>query len=181
MHDQDSIKTLDTDESYTLVVDAPRIKIQAPTVFGALYALESLSQLVESGLFINGTTINDKPRFAFRAVMIDTSRHWYPVTTIKQHLDGMTYSKLNVLHWHIVDAVAFPFQSTSFPSMAVNGAYSSNHIYTHADVRDVVEYAMARGIRVIPEFDTPGHVHRGWEDLDVLTNCYDINGTPALA
>jgi len=84
-----------------------------------------------------------------------------------------------VLHWHIVDSVSFPFQSQTFPSMAVDGAYSPDHIYTHDNVREVVDYAMKRGIRVIPEFDTPGHVNRGWEDLGVLTRCYDDEGKPA--
>lgn len=73
----------------------------------------------------------------------------------------MAYSKFNVLHWHIVDSVSFPFQSQTFPFMAVDGAYSPDHIYTHDNVREVVDYAMKRGIRVIPEFDTPGHVNRG--------------------
>ena len=85
----EAIKTLETDESYTLTIGAPRIKIAAKTVFGAIYALETLSQLVENSVFVNGTTIEDKPRYAFRATMIDTSRHWYPLEAILMHLDAM--------------------------------------------------------------------------------------------
>ena len=89
------------------------------------------------------------------------------------------YAKFNVLHWHIVDSVAFPFESTTFPSMSRTGAYSPDHIYTHQDIRELINYAMDRGIRIIPEFDTPGHVYRGWEELGVLTRCYGTDGKPA--
>ena len=93
----EAAKTLETDESYTLTIAAPRIKLSAPTVFGAIYGLETLSQLVEDTVFVNGTTIADKPRYAFRATMIDTSRHFYPLEAIFMHIDAMAYSKMNVL------------------------------------------------------------------------------------
>jgi hexosaminidase len=99
------VKTLTTDESYELHVRAPRLFVRAATVFGALYALETFSQLVRSNLSIDGTVITDKPRFAYRGTMIDTSRHFYPVTSIKMHIDAMAYAKMNVLHWHIVDEI----------------------------------------------------------------------------
>lgn len=93
----EAAKTLETDESYTLTIAPPRIKLSAPTVFGAIYGLETLSQLVEDTVFVNGTTITDKPRYAFRATMIDTSRHFYPLEAILMHIDAMAYSKMNVL------------------------------------------------------------------------------------
>eukprot|EP00035_Acanthoeca_spectabilis_P020730 m.434350 g.434350 ORF g.434350 m.434350 type:complete len:537 (+) comp17703_c0_seq1:2787-4397(+) len=168
---------LETDESYVLTVGAPTVTISAPTVFGALNGLESLSQLITRGLEVNGTTITDHPRYQFRATMIDTSRHYYPVEVILQHIDAMAYAKFNTLHWHIVDSVSFPFQSKMFPEMSEQGAYSPNHVYTHTDVTTVVEYAKDRGIRVIPEFDTPGHVQQGYLALQpqILTQCYTNN------
>eukprot|EP00036_Acanthoecidae_sp_10tr_P009106 CAMPEP_0182916754 /NCGR_PEP_ID=MMETSP0105_2-20130417/1129_1 /TAXON_ID=81532 ORGANISM="Acanthoeca-like sp., Strain 10tr" /NCGR_SAMPLE_ID=MMETSP0105_2 /ASSEMBLY_ACC=CAM_ASM_000205 /LENGTH=532 /DNA_ID=CAMNT_0025053719 /DNA_START=29 /DNA_END=1627 /DNA_ORIENTATION=+ len=176
----DETLALETDESYKLVVAAPTMTISAPTVFGALNGLETLSQLISHAMEVNGTTITDHPRYQFRATMIDTSRHYYPVEVILQHLDAMAYAKFNTLHWHIVDSVSFPFQSTTFPEMSVQGAYSPNHVYTHDDIGTVVAYAKARGIRVIPEFDTPGHVEQGYLALDppILTSCY-TDGQPS--
>lgn len=173
------VKTLTTDESYELHVRAPRLFVRAATVFGALYALETFSQLVRSDLSIDGTVITDKPRFAYRGTMIDTSRHFYPVTSIKMHIDAMAYAKMNVLHWHIVDEISFPYESVVLPQMSLDGAFSPKHVYSIAAIREIVEYAMLRGVRVIPEFDTPGHVSRGWGSLGVLTQCYDIKtGAP---
>lgn len=80
----------------------------------------------------------------------------YPVTVILQHLDAMSYSKFNVLHWHIVDSVSFPYQSTLFPEMSEAGAWNAEEVYTYDDIQRVIAYAKKRGIRVIPEFDTPG-------------------------
>ena len=171
----DETLSLETDQSYNLTVGAPTIALEARTVYGALNGLESLSQLVDRGAFINGTRIEDFPRYQFRATMIDTSRHYYPVEVILQHLDAMAYSKFNVLHWHLVDSVSFPYQSKAFPEMAVAGAWSPDHVYTNEDITTVVKYAKNRGIRVVPEFDTPGHVYAGYTALEppILTTCYD--------
>lgn len=112
-----------------LEVAAPRIQIKASTVYGAIYALESLVQLLDAGAnSINGTVIYDKPRFAFRATMIDTARHWYPIPAIKQHLDAMSAVKMNVMHWHVVDSQSFPFVSERVPVLSSDGAWDQNHV-----------------------------------------------------
>lgn len=174
MGTDDTTLTLETNVSYTLTVDAPVIKVDAQNVYGAMNALESFSQLVGSDNTINGTVIEDNPRYQFRATMIDTSRHYYPVEVILQHIDAMAYAKLNVLHWHIVDSISFPYESAAFPEMSAQGAYSHSHTYSRETIKRVIAYAANRGIRVIPEFDTPGHVQQGYLALDppILTPCY---------
>ena len=100
--------TLETDESYTLSIAAPRITLDAKSVYGALRGMESLSQLLSPWRTINSTTVTDSPRFKFRAFMIDTSRHFYPLDVIFQHLDAMAYSKLNVLVSEASISIRFP-------------------------------------------------------------------------
>ena len=115
--------------------------VTAPTVFGAIHAMESLVSVVMSrrssshepaaeaatrGCAISGVplTIDDTPRFPHRGLMIDTGRRFLPVGLIEHVIDGLAMNKLNVLHWHIVDSVSFPYESQAFPRMSAQGAYS---------------------------------------------------------
>ena len=76
--------------------------------------------------------------------MIDTSRHYYTLNVIYQHIDAMAYAKFNVLHWHIVDDQSFPYQSIKFPEMSRKGAFSPSHVYTVQDIQKVIAYAFDR-------------------------------------
>ena len=163
-----------TDESYAIAADAAGATITAPTQWGALKALETFSQLVHArgggvhSLPAPPIKVTDRARFGYRGLMIDTSRSYLTVTAIKQALDAMAYSKLNLLHWHMVDDQSFPVESTALPNLAGLGAYSPAHTYSHADLAEVVAYARARGIAVLPEFDIPGHTSSwqiGYPDL----------------
>ncbi|KAL6909977.1 hypothetical protein ACP4OV_001235 [Aristida adscensionis] len=155
------------DESYKLSVAATGnplcAQIEAQTVFGALHALETFSQLCSFDftarlieLHSAPWTIVDMPRFPYRGLLIDTSRHYLPVPVIKSVIDSMTFSKLNILHWHIVDEESFPLEIPSYPKLW-NGAYSYSERYTMDDAIDIVQYAEKRGVNVLAELDVPGH------------------------
>lgn len=163
-----------TDESYTLSIarndDAPTAaavgSLRAATVYGALRGLETFSQLVsfdfdaESYGLAGGLGapifVRDEPRFPHRGLMIDTARHYLPLATIRHVVDSISYAKLNVLHWHVSDTQSFPLQVTSRPKLW-GGSFSKDERYLQTEVAEIVEHARKRGVRVVPEFDVPGH------------------------
>ncbi|KAL7672241.1 hypothetical protein ACOME3_007134 [Neoechinorhynchus agilis] len=166
----------DSDESYTLVVSSSLIKIESNEIWGAVRALETLSQLIkrsEGQLYVPECRIEDSPRFCHRGLLVDTARHFLSVKTIKKHLDAMMHCKMNVFHWHIVDDESFPFVSEKYPELSDNGAFYKNlSVYHKQDVEEIVEYARLRGIRVIPELDSPDHTKSwGFGRPDLLTQC----------
>ncbi|PVU91261.1 hypothetical protein BB559_004206 [Furculomyces boomerangus] len=171
---------LQTDESYTLTVSQNgTIAINAQSTFGAIRGLETLSQLFISNQgrkFIKNVPINiqDSPVFKYRGLMLDTSRNFYSIASIKRTIDAMSYSKMNVLHWHIVDSHSWPVEAKFDPRLSALGAYGPDMVYTHKDVTDIINYARDRGIRVIPEFDIPGHTYAvGLSDPNIMS-CLDV-------
>jgi hexosaminidase len=152
------VQPVETDESYKLVIDEDEITIEAATGYGALRALESLSQLLkeENGKFVwPSLKIDDNPRYQWRGLMIDVARHWIPKEVILRNLEAMAAVKLNVFHWHLSDYQGFRLESKVFPKLHELG--SEGNYYTQEEVKEIVEFARQRGIRVVPEFDMPGH------------------------
>lgn len=153
-----ALPDLEEDESYSLKVGADQATLSANTVVGAIRGLETLLQLQASdanGFYFQGATIEDAPRFKWRGVLVDVARHWEPADVIKRTLDGMAVVKLNVLHWHLSEDQGFRVESKRYPRLQQFG--SDGNFYTQDEIREVVAYATDRGIRVVPEFDVPGH------------------------
>src|SRR5277367_808942 len=159
----------DEDESYHLEVTPAGVALSAPNPLGILHGLQTLLQLVEvtpQGFAVSAVTIDDQPRFPWRGLMIDVGRHFMPLAVIRQSLDGMEAVKLNVFHWHLSENQGFRIESKLYPLLQQKG--SDGNFYTQDQVRGVIEYARDRGIRVIPEFDMPGHATAwfvGYPDL----------------
>jgi hexosaminidase len=169
---------LGEDESYRLQVTATEVHLDAPNPLGILRGLQTFLQLVHpgpSGFEVPAVVIEDKPRFAWRGLMIDSSRHFMPIEVIKRNLDGMEALKLNVFHWHLSDNQGFRVESKEQPLLHEKG--SDGLFYTQAEVKDVIQYARDRGIRVVPEFDMPGHTTAwfvGYPDLASGPGPYEI-------
>eukprot|EP00096_Caligus_rogercresseyi_P016428 TRINITY_DN907_c0_g1_i3.p1 TRINITY_DN907_c0_g1~~TRINITY_DN907_c0_g1_i3.p1 ORF type:complete len:539 (+),score=55.11 TRINITY_DN907_c0_g1_i3:60-1676(+) len=178
----EDVPYLHMDESYELKIntdDRPGEAIlTSASVWGLLRGLESFSHLVhvnQDGRYeIRSTYIRDYPRFSYRGVLIDSSRHFLSKKLILDTLDLMEMNKFNVLHWHISDDPSFPYVSKKFPELSKKGAYDSKtHVYTPEDVTEIIEYGRLRGIRILPEFDTPGHTQSwGLGIPHLLTPCY---------
>jgi len=149
---------LNEDETYSLQVTPTRIALTAETDIGALRGYETLLQLVDSdetGFFLPAVQIKDQPRFPWRGLLIDVGRHFMPVEVIKRNLDGLATVKMNVLHLHLSDDQGFRIESKTFPKLHQLG--SNNNYFTQEQIKDIIKYADDRGIRVVPEFDMPGH------------------------
>jgi hexosaminidase len=152
------IQSVDEDESYSLSVTTTGVRLEAATVVGAIRGLQTLVQLVQSSgseYELPAVSIRDSPRFPWRGLMLDCGRHFEPVDVLKHTLDGMAAVKLNVFHWHLTEDQGFRIESKLFPKLTIMG--SDGLFYTQQDVAEIVRYARARGIRVVPEVEMPGH------------------------
>lgn len=154
------VQSLDEDETYSLKVTPRMAEIDAATDVGAMRGLATLVQLIQvnasnNGYIIPAVTIEDSPRFRWRGLMIDCGRHFEPIEVLKRNIDAMAAVKLNVFHWHLTEDQGFRIQSRRYPKLTELG--SDGNFYTHEQAKDLVAYAYERGIRVVPEFEMPGH------------------------
>ena len=168
--EQKSLK-LDVDESYQIEVTDSSCIIKSETIWGSIWALESFSQLLvfESKIQLNylPVQITDSPRYSHRGILVDSSRHFLPMSSLEHTIDSLVLSKFNVLHWHMIDAQSFPYNSVSQPTM-VKGAYTPDQTYTINQINEITSYATDRGVRIVFELDVPGHAY-SW-----------VNGQPAI-
>ncbi|KAG8914401.1 N-acetyl-glucosamine-6-phosphate deacetylase [Tulasnella sp. 408] len=158
------VEASERDESYRLEVpsDASTATLTANSTLGLFRGLTTFTQLFYSSgktvyTFKAPIVINDKPAFPHRGILLDTARNFFTKDEIISTIDAMAWSKLNVLHWHVVDSQSFPLQVPAFPELAEKGAYDSKSIYKVEDIKQIVEYAGSHGVDVMVEIDTPGH------------------------
>jgi hexosaminidase len=177
-HASQPIQQLGEDESYRLEITQEQARLSATNPLGILRGLETFRQLLVTGP--NGfeaplADIQDHPRFPWRGLHLDVSRHWMPIEVVKRNLDGMAAVKLNVFHWHLSDDQGFRVESKRFPKLQQLG--SDGLYYTQEQAREVIAYARDRGIRVVPEFDIPGHTTSwlvGYQELASAPGPYKI-------
>ena len=146
------------DEHYILKVEKEGISIEAETDIGALRAFQTLVQLLDAdqdGYFFPQVLIDDKPRFTWRGLMLDPVRHWMPLSVVLRNIEGMEMVKMNVLHLHLCDDQGFRVESKQFPLLHEKG--SDGNYFTQDQIKQIIKFASDRGIRVVPEFDIPGH------------------------
>ena len=173
------------DEEYRIEIGKKAVKIYAAAYNGVLYAITTLKQMLPEAIF--GTTpavdadwhlpcaiIADMPRFAYRGMHLDCSRHFFSVDAVKRYLDIMAVYKLNRFHWHLSDDQGWRIEIRRYPELTLVGGYRSGTMvgrdfnsddgiryggyYTQDQIRDVVAYAERLGITVVPEIDLPGHM-----------------------
>eukprot|EP00096_Caligus_rogercresseyi_P002999 TRINITY_DN1548_c0_g1_i2.p1 TRINITY_DN1548_c0_g1~~TRINITY_DN1548_c0_g1_i2.p1 ORF type:complete len:625 (-),score=121.67 TRINITY_DN1548_c0_g1_i2:79-1749(-) len=169
------LNPLETDERYSLTLNSTTegslwtAHLAAGTYFGARHGLETLSQLfgydeLRDCLMLHSSAfVIDQPEYVHRGLLIDTSRNFISLKALRSVVDGMSYNKLNVLHWHITDTHSFPFVSHRVPQLSKYGSYAPHKTYTIKEIQEFVAYARVRGVKVLPEFDAPAHVGYGWE------------------
>ncbi len=166
----DKTKEKDGGAAYTLDIKPTGVKITAATDQGVFYGVSSLLQLIRLGgiknnsVSINCYAITDHPKYAWRGLLLDESRHFWGKQTVKQLLDWMAFYKLNKFHWHLTDEPGWRMEIKAYPLLTLTGGIGDfdnkaapAQYYTQEDIKEIVAYAKERFIDVIPEVDMPGH------------------------
>jgi hexosaminidase len=175
------VQSLGEDESYHLKITTTQVELSAKNSLGVLHGFQTFLQLVRitpQGFSVPVITIDDQPRFPWRGLMIDVGRHFIPIPVIERNLDGMEAVKMNVFHWHLSENQGFRVESNGFPRLQEKG--SDGLYYTQQQVKEVIQYAHDRGIRVVPEFDMPCHTTAwfvGYPNLASGSGPYKIETT----
>ena len=167
--------TYNSDESYTLNLQAPITEIHSPEQWGARHAIETLLQLTMSDSTDSSfpaVVVRDSPKHKWRGMLIDTARHYFSIASLKRTIQALATNKYNVFHWHITDSQSFPIVLDDAPELALHGTHSSNLKYTKEDVQELVSFGLKHGIRIVPEIDVPSHT-ASWSGAypDIVLKC----------
>ena len=162
-------------EAYRIEIDKKGVRLSANTETGIFYGLQTLLQLLNNGdnKTLPALTINDSPRFPYRGLHLDVSRHFFDKEFVKKQLNAMAYFKMNRLHWHLTDGAGWRIEIKKYPKLTETGAWRNSKVlaygdvkpdgeryggfYTQKDIKEIVAYAKKKFIEIIPEIDIPGH------------------------
>lgn len=168
-------------EAYCLTVNSDSIKIEGQTPAGVFYGIQSLRQIIsenDKNHVVTGVSIYDYPRFSWRGMHLDVSRHFFDKEFIKEYLDILAMYKINTFHWHLTDDQGWRIEIKSFPKLtelgawrkgtatdpwnyeiepAIEGQPKYGGYYTQDDIREIIAYAKQRHITIVPEIEMPGH------------------------
>ncbi len=161
-------------EGYVMTVNSKGVTITGGSAAGVFYGIQTLRKAVSEGPIMNPVTISDSPRFSWRGMHLDCSRHFFPVTFVKKFIDLLALHNVNVFHWHITDDQGWRIEIKKWPKLISVGSQRTGTIvgtnsdiddgipyggyYTQEEAREIVAYAAARHITVVPEIDMPGHM-----------------------
>ena len=150
---------INKEEGYTLTVTANKITITAPAPHGVFNGVQTLKQLMRDGVLVDGCEITDWPAFAMRGYMIDVGRNYLSIPYLKEQIDVMATSKMNVFHFHPTEDIAWRFEVKSFPQLtdAKHMLRNKGKYYTVEEIKELIAYCKERYITLIPEIDMPGH------------------------
>ena len=203
------------EEEYTIEVSAKKAVVKASGLNGFVYALESIKQLLPAEIYTGTPSeatcwclpclkIQDEPRFGYRGMHLDVSRHFFDANEVKKYIDIMAIHKLNVLHWHLTDDQGWRLEIKKYPQLTEHGAirkqtiighgrdrkgydntpYGEGFYYTQDQVKEIIDYAAAKGIEIIPEIDLPGHMLAAlacFPELGCTGGPYDVWGRWGIA
>jgi hexosaminidase len=203
------------EEEYTIEVSAKKAVVKASGLNGFVYALESIKQLLPAEIYTGAPSaatcwclpclkIQDEPRFGYRGMHLDVSRHFFDANEVKKYIDIMAIHKLNVLHWHLTDDQGWRLEIKKYPQLTEHGAirkqtiighgrdrkgydntpYGEGFYYTQDQVKEIIDYAAAKGIEIIPEIDLPGHMLAAlacFPELGCTGGPYDVWGRWGIA
>lgn len=171
-------KKVSGEEAYTIMVDKKGVTIAGSTPKGVFYGVQTLRKSLPVGaatvVRLPSVKISDSPRFVHRGMMLDCSRHFFPLEFVKRYIDLIAMHNMNVFHWHLSDDQGWRIEIKKYPELTIKGSRRSGTVigyntalddsipyggyYTQEQAREIVEYARQRYVTVIPEIDMPGHM-----------------------
>ena len=166
--------TVKEKEGYVMTVSQKGVTIQGGSAAGVFYGIQTLRKAVKEGVIMNPVIITDAPRFSYRGMHLDCSRHFFSADFVKKYIDLLALHNMNRFHWHLTDDQGWRIEIKRFPELTTIGAQRSGTIlgtnsdlddgiphggfYTQEEAREIVKYAQERHITIIPEIDMPGHM-----------------------